>query len=191
MQELGLVTDSGRWWWWGELVRVAKIMWGIVMKEVLAHSKTQRAQLSYGKDTLYKIDPPIWKWEEAEGRFFFQLTLWTLGHDTSRAPRAWHVPKGCGARKTTHMPNLGDSRRVRASTKENTGQRIAGKPELHTRLVQVQTGRSMTHLTVTVTSTEAGADIETNKGVIFISHFLWPWFRMNNFSFEIWPSSHW
>ena len=31
------------------------------------------------------------------------------GHKTSRAPRAWHVPKGCGTSKTTHMPNLGDS----------------------------------------------------------------------------------
>ena len=49
------------------------------------------------------------------------------GHKTSRAPRAWHVPKGCGTNKTTHMPNLGDSRRVRASAKENElSQRLYG-----------------------------------------------------------------
>ena len=49
------------------------------------------------------------------------------GHKTSRAPRAWHVPKGCGTSKTTHMPNLGDSRRVRASAKENElSQRLYG-----------------------------------------------------------------
>ena len=49
------------------------------------------------------------------------------GHKTSRAPRAWHVPKGCGTIKTTHMPKLGDSRRARASAKENElSQRLYG-----------------------------------------------------------------
>lgn len=37
------------------------------------------------------------------------------------------MPKGCGTSKTTHMPKLGDSRRVRASAKENElSQRLYG-----------------------------------------------------------------
>ena len=83
MQRLGLLADSFKRWWW-ELVRVAKIMWGIIMKE--ASSSSLLSSLSWvepfsvpwRKDTLYKIDPPIWKWEEAQGRFCRQLTLWTL-----------------------------------------------------------------------------------------------------------------
>ena len=128
------------------------------------------------------------------------------GHKTSRAPRAWHVPKGCGTSKTTHMPKLGDSRRVRASAKENElSQRLYGachpaaRKTVLTALarwcVQVQKRRALYDSSVVLLGSSyaamAGADIETNKGVIFISHFLWPWFRMNNFSFEIWPSFHW
>ena len=66
--------------------------------ETTLDSLTHSAMLmSHGKDTLYKIDPPIWKWEEAQGRFCRQLTLWTLAHETStahkgvaRAKRVWH-----------------------------------------------------------------------------------------------------
>lgn len=87
------------------------------------------------------------------------------------------------------MPKLGDSRRVRASAKENElSQRLYGaatppleKP-FYTALascVQVQKRRALYDSSVVLLGSSyaaaaamAGADIETNKGVIFISHFL-------------------
>jgi hypothetical protein len=116
MQRLGLWADSFKRWWW-ELVRVAKIMWGIIMKEA-SSSSLLLSSLSWAwallsamvQRHLVQNWPSHLEVRRSTRAFLPPInSLDPAGHKTSRAPRAWHVPKGCGTSKTTHMPKLGDS----------------------------------------------------------------------------------